>query len=37
MLPLLMVMGALLFAIIGYALVSPDPPASEGVDEEMQT
>ena len=30
MLPLLIAMGALLFAIIGYALANPDPPAGDG-------
>jgi hypothetical protein len=37
MLPLLIAMGALLFTIIGYALVSPDPPAAHGMDEDVHT
>jgi hypothetical protein len=34
MLPLLMTMGALLFTVIGYALISPDPAPHEGVEED---
>ena len=34
MLPLLMTMGALLFAVIGYALLSPDPAPHEGIEED---
>ena len=30
MLPLVIAMAVPLFAVIGYALVSPDPPATEG-------
>jgi hypothetical protein len=32
MLPLLLAMGALLFAVIGYALLSPDPATGNGDD-----
>jgi hypothetical protein len=32
MLPLLIAMGALLFAVIGYALLSPDPAPGNGCD-----
>jgi hypothetical protein len=32
MLPLLIAMGAPLFAIIGYALLQPNPPAAETAD-----
>ena len=32
MLPLLIAMGALLFAVIGYALLSPDPLGADGAD-----
>ena len=35
MLPLVIAMGALLFAVIGYALLSPDPAAGNGGDEGM--
>jgi hypothetical protein len=30
MLPLVIAMAVPLFAVIGYALLSPDPPAPEG-------
>jgi hypothetical protein len=32
MLLLVIAMGAPLFAVIGYALLSPNPPAPEGAD-----
>ncbi len=32
MLPLVIAMGALLFAVIGYALLSPDPSPGNGGD-----
>jgi hypothetical protein len=32
MLLLVIAMGAPLFAVIGYALFSPNPPAPEGAD-----
>jgi hypothetical protein len=34
MLPLLIAMGALLYAVIGYALLSPDPVPGEGIDKD---
>ena len=34
MLPLLMAMGALLFTVIGYALLNPDPGPRDGFDED---
>jgi len=37
MLPLLIAMGALLFAVIGYALLSSDPVGGNGGDEGMNT
>jgi hypothetical protein len=37
MLPLLVAMGALLFAVIGYALLSPDPPANDAMGEDVHT
>lgn len=37
MLPLLIAMGTLLFAVIGYALLNPDPIADQGMDEDAKT
>ena len=37
MLPLLMAMGAFLFAVIGYALLNPDPVMHEGAEEDAGT
>jgi hypothetical protein len=37
MLPLLIAMGALLFAVIGYALLSPDPIGGNGGDDGMNS
>ena len=36
MLPLLIAMGAPLFAIIGYALFQPNPAAAEAVDKGLK-
>jgi hypothetical protein len=32
MLSLAIVMGTLVWTVIGYALLQPDPPAAEGAD-----
>ena len=34
MLPLTIAMGTVVWAMIGYALLSPDPPAPERADED---